>query len=112
MEENEIKMVEEFVDFYEILKKDVHTLFVERSENPLDYTGKSYLYKNIAFIKYKTMGNTLSFAEVNKHRWQHLIEKMIKTDMDFWGKTQEKSAVTFGCDPIGGEAVFTVSYYK
>ena len=51
MEENEIKMVEEFVDFYEILKKDVHTLFVEKSENPLDYTGKPYLYKKYCFYK-------------------------------------------------------------
>lgn len=108
----EIEIVNEFVDFYEILKKDVHTLLATKSENPIDYTGKVHLYKNIAFLKYMSLGTNLDFAKMNKKRWQQLIERMIKSDINLWGKPQDATDITFGCDPTREEAVFTISYYN
>lgn len=40
------------VTFYQVLKKDLHTMIVKKSEAPFDYEGKLFTVDNGLYIKY------------------------------------------------------------
>ena len=93
------------VNFYQVLKKDLHTMLVKKSEAPFDYEGKLFTVDNGWYIKYpineeqqsSEMYHALTSVGI-------LLESMLKNDVQLWDKTQGirmiKVAPDYRCESI------------
>ena len=97
---------------YKILKKDVHTFLMKKSGNVDDYVAKEYPYKNITFLKYKSLMTYTDFTKVNRYEWLQMVERLIKRDIKGWNGDNIITDVAFGYDPITGYAVLTLVHDK
>ena len=93
------------VNFYAVLKKDLHTLLVKESKSPIDYEGKLFTVDNGWYIKYPIN------EEQQSSEMYHalisigiLLESMLKNDIQLWDKTQGirmiKVAPDYRCESI------------
>ena len=78
------------INLYQVLKKDLYTLLVKGSENPLDYEGKINTGGNKGrYLKYpineENQGSEMYHALVSLGI---LLESMLKHDVQLWDKTQ------------------------
>ena len=99
--------------FYGILKKDVHTLLVKRSENPIDYEGRIDFYENIAELYYEyAFNSTFKFMqEMIKRNWHSVLNDLIRRDIQLWDKNQDITNSILVFDLPRERVSFTV-YYK
>ena len=114
MEENEIKMVEEFVDFYEILKKDAYTLLVKKSKSLTDYAGYLDFYENTVNLHYApSIDSTFDFIQAMiKTNWYSVMHDMIRRDIQLWEKNQDITNISLVFDLPRERVSFTVHYKK
>ena len=74
------------INFYQVLKKDLHTMLIKSSKTPLDYEGN---LTEEGHIEYQ-------INEEHRDREMHralidagiLLESMLKNDVRLWDKTQ------------------------
>ena len=78
------------VNFYQVLKKDLHTLLVKKSKVPFDYEGKLTLSDDCQpLLKY-----SIEEDYQNSEMYHALIsvgillESMLKNDVRLWNKTE------------------------
>ena len=93
--------------FYQLVKKDLHTLMVKGSDSPLDYDGMVSIYPKTT---------TISYSITDECSYQLLadlcscIEDMLKFDLRLWGKTQGveriEVAPSLSCDVVVLELFF------
>ena len=82
----------ELIQTYEVLKRDLHTLLVKGSLTPLDYEGKvEFRDKSTTALRYKYCTNN---TEEESDATCSLLERMIKTDLRIWDKTQGVERIT------------------
>ena len=100
--------------FYGILKKDVHTLLVKRSKNPIDYKGRIDFYENIAHLYYEAaFDSTFTFIQsMIKHNWYSVLNDMIRRDVQLWDKNQDITNTSLVFDLSRERVSFTVYYKK
>ena len=83
------------IRFYEILKKDIHTLLVKKSEAPFDYTGELELCDKMAYLFYEPPTNpALKFIQKFSYSWCYTIKEMLKSDIKIWDKAQNISEIS------------------
>ena len=99
------------VNFYTVLKKDLHTLLVKERKSPLDYEGAITVCPCITSFEY-------SVQEENQNSKTYhalvdasvLIENMLKVDVQLWGKTRGIKCIEVGpdhrCEKVVMEIVF------
>lgn len=104
--------VYEFLTFYGILKKDVHTLLVKRSENSIDYEGRIDFYENTAHLCYEpAFDSTFAFIrEMIKFNWYSVLNDMIRRDIQLWDKNQDITNTSLVFDLSRERVSFTVFY--
>ena len=93
------------INFYQVLKKDLHTMLVKKSEAPFDYEGKLFTVDNGGYIKYpineEQRGSEMYHALISVGM---LLESMLKNDVQLWDKTQGirmiKVAPDYRCESI------------
>ena len=93
--------------FYQIIKKDLHTVMVKKSASPLDYDGMVSIYPKTT---------TISYSITDECSYQLLadlctcIEDMLKFDLRLWGTTQGieriEVAPSLTCDVVVLELFF------
>ena len=74
------------INFYQVLKKDLHTMLIKSSKTPLDYEGNLIEEGHIEY----------QINEEHRDREMHrvlinagiLLESMLKNDVRLWDKTQ------------------------
>ena len=81
--------IQNAIRFYEVLKKDLHTLLVKGSISPLDFDGEIVIHPYITSINY-----LINEKEQSEETYDILlkssvlIENMLKSDLRLWDKTQ------------------------
>ena len=81
--------IQNAIRFYEVLKKDLHTLLVKGSISPLDFDGDIKIQPYFTSFTY-----VINEKEQSKEthdillKSSVLIENMLKSDLRLWGKTQ------------------------
>ena len=103
------KEISNAAKFYQIAKRDLHTLLVKESKSPLDYEGVITPYPYITSLVY-------TIKEEHKETYDtlvgisRLIENLLKEDLRLWGKTQGiktlKVAPDLRCESVVMEIVF------
>lgn len=89
------------IRFYEILKKDIHTLLVKKSKSPFDYTGELELCDKKAYLYYEPPTNPgLKFIQKISFLWCCTIKEMIKYDIKVWDKAQNISEISLLVDKV------------
>ena len=74
------------INFYQVLKKDLHTMIVKGSKNPLDYEGTLTEKGRIEYqINEEDQSKEMHRALINVGI---LLENMLKNDVRLWDKTQ------------------------
>ena len=73
------------VNFYAVLKKDIHTLLVKESIYPVDYIGKIEMDPHFTELTYPIEENPENYQMVLDI--SVLIENMVKDDIRLWEKT-------------------------
>lgn len=98
--------------FYGILKKDVHTLLVKRSENPIDYEGRIDFYENVAHLYYEPAFNsTFKFMQAMiKCNCCSAMQDLIRRDIQLWDKNQDITNTSLVFDLSRERVSFTVFY--
>ena len=104
------KEISNAAKFYQIAKRDLHTLLVKESKSPLDYEGVITPYPYITSLVYTIK------EEQSKETYDalvgisRLIENLLKEDLRLWGKTQGiktlKVAPDLRCESVVMEIVF------
>ena len=93
--------------FYQILKKDLHTLMVKKSNSPLDYDGMASVYPKTTVINYP-ITDECSYSLLAD--LCTVIEDMLKFDLRLWGTTQGieriELAPSLTCDVVVLELFF------
>ena len=81
--------IQNAIRFYEVLKKDLHTLLVKGSISPLDFDGDIKIQPYFTSFTY-----VINEKEQSKEthdillKSSVLIENMLKSDLRLWDKTQ------------------------
>ena len=87
------------IKFYEILKKDLHTLLVEGGKSPLDYEGIAELYPDFVSLQYPIQEKDQSRKMYNALLdIGEAISNMLKGDVRIWGKTQGIKSIEIAPD--------------
>ena len=74
------------INFYQVLKKDLHTLLIKSSKTPLDYEGTLTEEGHIEYqIHEEHRDREMHRALINAGI---LLESMLKNDVRLWDKTQ------------------------
>ena len=82
------KEIQSAVNFYAVLKKDLHTLLVKESKSPIDYIGKIEVHPYFVTLTYPIEEN-----KQNRETYHAvvdvsmLLENMLKDDLRLWEKT-------------------------
>ena len=79
------KEIQSAVNFYAVLKKDIHTLLVKESIYPVDYIGKIEMNPHFTELTYPIEENPENYQMVLDI--SVLIENMVKDDIRLWEKT-------------------------
>ena len=79
------KEIQSAVNFYAVLKKDIHTLLVKESIYPVDYIGKIEMNPHFTELTYPIKENPENYQMVLDI--SVLIENMVKDDIRLWEKT-------------------------
>ena len=81
--------IQNAIRFYEVLKKDLHTLLVKGSISPLDFDGEIVIHPYITTFTYPI--NEKEQSEETHDmllKSSALMENMLKSDLRLWNKTQ------------------------
>ena len=81
--------IQNAIRFYEVLKKDLHTLLVKGSISPLDFDGNIEIHPYITALTYPI--NEKEQSEETHDmllKASALMENMLKIDLRLWNKTQ------------------------
>ena len=76
------------INFYAVLKKDLHTLLVEGSKSPIDYIGEIEVHPYFTEFTYPIEERKSREVYDAMVSISSLIENMLKDDIRLWGKTQ------------------------
>ena len=79
------KEIQSAVNFYAVLKKDIHTLLFKESIYPVDYIGKIEMDPHFTELTYPIEENPENYQMVLDI--SVLIENMLKDDIRLWEKT-------------------------
>ena len=97
------------IRFYEILKKDIHTLLVKKSKAPFDYTGELELCDKKAYLYYEPPTNpALKFIQKFSYAWCCTIREMLKSDIKIWDKAQNISEISLVADKVQNKEEITL----
>ena len=97
------------IRFYEILKKDIHTLLVKKSKAPFDYTGEVELCDKTAYLYYELPTNPdLIFLQKISFLWCCTIQEMLKCDIKVWDKAQNISEISLVVDKVQNKEEITL----
>lgn len=89
------------IRFYEVLKKDIHTLLVKKSKAPIDYTGELEVCDKKAYLYYEPPTNpALKFIQKFSYGWCCTIREMLKCDIKIWDKAQNISEISLVVDKV------------
>ena len=97
------------VNFYQVIKKDLHTMLIKGSKNPLDYEGTL-----------TEGGVEYQINEEHRDREMHralidagiLLESMLKNDVRLWDKTQGIESIEVAPDHRCETIVLEVRFQK
>ena len=98
------------INFYQVLKKDLHTLLIKNSKTPLDYEGT---LTEEGHIEYQ-------INEEHRDREMHralidagiILESMLKNDVRLWDKTQGVESIEVAPDHRCETIVLEVRFQK
>ena len=76
------------INFYAVLKKDLHTLLVEGSKSPIDYIGEIEVHPYFTEFTYPIEERKSREVYDAMVSISSLIENMLKDDLRLWNKTQ------------------------
>ena len=98
------------INFYQVLKKDLHTMLIKSSKNPLDYEGTLTEKGRIEYQineedQSKEMHRALIDAGI-------LLESMLKNDVRLWDKTQGVERIEVAPDHRCETIVLEVRFQK
>ena len=98
------------VNFYQVLKKDLHTMLIKSSKTPLDYegnlTGEGYIeYPINEEHRDREMYRALINTSI-------LLESMLKNDVRLWDKTQGIESIEVTPDHRCETIVLEVRFQK
>ena len=82
------KEIQSAINFYAVLKKDIHTLLVKESIYPVDYIGKIVMIPHFTELTYPIEERKSREVYEAMVSISSLIENMLKDDIRLWGKTQ------------------------
>ena len=92
-----------------LLKKDIHTLLVKKSEAPFDYTGELELCDKMAYLFYEPPTNpALKFIQKFSYSWCYTIKEMLKSDIKIWDKAQNISEISLVADKVQNKKEITL----
>ena len=98
------------INFYQVLKKDLHTMIVKGSKTPLDYEGNLTEEGHIEYqINEEDQSKEMHRALIDIGM---LLESMLKNDVRLWDKTQGIAYIEVAPDHRCETIVLEVRFQK
>ena len=98
------------INFYQVLKKDLHTMLIKSSKTPLDYEGNLTEEGHIEYqINEEHRDREMHRALINAGI---LLESMLKNDVRLWDKTQGIESIEVAPDHRCETIVLEVRFQK
>ena len=105
--------IQNAIRFYEVLKKDLHTLLVKGSISPLDFDGDIKIQPYFTSFTY-----VINEKEQSKEthdillKSSVLIENMLKSDLRLWDKTQGIKWLEVAPDHRSETVVMEIGFFQ